>query len=215
MPDYGTNCYNGTGGRCSSGPQPGTIALRAGVRAVYPGIGDLGIFNCRPSSGGGGLSTHGEGRGWDAACNATNPAGLALGNRLAADLVKHYSELGIQRIIWNRKQTDVPNGMGNWRTYGGQSPHVDHLHIETCWKAARDNPLTVEYVKQVLGEEDWFTLATKEELAEVVEAALKDADHLVIQVVKNGAKTRIGIDVVVKELAKRAGIIGPGDVWTP
>lgn len=168
MPEY-ANCIDGTGSRCSGKAQPGTLALREGVRAVYKGIGDLGIYNCRPSSGGGGLSTHGEGRGWDAACNANSQAGLTLGNELAAALIKHHQALGVQRIIWNRRQTDVSHGMGRWRAYGGTSPHTDHLHIELCWKAARDNPLTKSYVVQVLSgaEEDELTDDQAKELHEV------------------------------------------------
>lgn len=168
MPTYG-RCYNGTGSRCSGRAQPGTLALREGVRASFPGIGDLGIYNCRPTRGGGSLSTHGEGRGWDAACNATTASGKALGDRLAAALIKYHHVLGIQRIIWNRRQWDVNSGA--WRAYGGVSPHTDHLHIELCWSAARDKPLTVGYVKQVLSgtQEDWFDMATKEELKKVIE----------------------------------------------
>lgn len=151
MPDYG-NCYNSTGSRCSGGPQPGTVALWKAVVALFPILGTLGIYNCRPSSGGGGLSTHGEGRGWDCRCNAFDPAQKAAGDRLATLLIKYHKQLGVQRIIWNRKQTDVRSGMGTWRAYGGASPHTDHLHIELCWSSARDNPLTETYVKQVLSE---------------------------------------------------------------
>lgn len=175
MPDYG-DCYNSTGTRCSGRAQPGTMALREAVRAIFAGIGDLGIYNCRPSSGGGGLSTHGEGRGWDAACNALSQAGLALGNALAAALIKRYRELGIQRIIWNRRQWDVLTK--TWRAYHGSSPHTDHLHIELCWKAARDKPLTVTYVKAVLsGEEDELTDDERKKLEFVYQAVKRDGPN--------------------------------------
>lgn len=145
------NCYNSTGSRCSGGPQKGTLALRDVVLAIYTLLGSLGIYNCRPSSGGGGLSTHGEGRGWDCRCNAFDAAQKKAGDELAALLVKHHNLLGIQRIIWNRRQTDVRNGMGNWRPYSGQSPHTDHLHIELCWaSAAGPKVLTEKYVWMVL-----------------------------------------------------------------
>lgn len=174
MTDYGS-CYDSTGSRCSGRAQPGTVALSTAVQSQYPGIGSLGVYNCRPSSGGGGLSTHGEGRGWDAACNATSQAGLVLGNKLAGDLVQHYRQLGVQRIIWNRRVTDVPGGMGSWRAYHGSSPHTDHLHIELCWDAARDNPLTVSYVKSVLSgaEEDDLTPEQAKQLKEVWNAVFE------------------------------------------
>lgn len=160
------DCYDSTGNVCSGKAQPGTRALRDGCDDLFPELGDFGIYNCRPSSGGGGLSTHGEGRGWDAACNAMTPEGLALGNRLAALLIKYHEELGIQRIIWNRRQWDVNTKA--WRAYHGQSAHLDHLHIELCWEAARDNPLTVEYVKLVLGQEDWLMALTEKEQEELL-----------------------------------------------
>lgn len=162
MSKYGY-CYSSTGSRCSGRAQPGTIALRAAIRALFPIFGDLGIYNCRPSSGGGGLSTHGEGRGWDCKCNALSGPQLAAGNKLANLLVTLAQELGIQRIIWNRRQWDSRSRI--WRPYHGQSPHIDHLHIELCWAAARDNPLTEEYVQQLIGgevedmkPEDWQRL---------------------------------------------------------
>lgn len=192
--DYGA-CYDSTGSRCSGKPQAGTLALRAGVRAAFPGIGDLGIYNCRPSSGGGGLSTHGEGRGWDAACNANSQAGLVLGNKVAAELISVYSRLGIQRIIWNRRQWDVLNK--RWRAYGGSSPHTDHLHIELCWEAARDDPLTVEYVNQVLGgaEEDELTDAQAKMLKEVWTALYE----------KEGGKLIEHLDIIEKKLDELLG----------
>lgn len=146
-------CYDSTGGTCSGKAQPGAIALRNVVRRLYPGIGDLGIYNCRPTRGGGSLSTHGEGRGWDAKCDANTQK--ALGDRLATDLIEHCAmeELGIQRVIWNRRQWD--SRTRTWRAYSGVSPHRDHLHIELCWESAKK--LTEARVNEILGEEDEMT----------------------------------------------------------
>lgn len=188
------DCYDSTGTVCSGKAQPGTRALRDGCDDLFPELGDYGIFNCRPSSGGGGLSTHGEGRGWDAACNAQTPDGLALGNKLAALLIKHHAELGVQRIIWNRRQWDV--NTKRWRAYHGQSPHLDHLHIELCWEAARDNPLTVEYVKLVLGQEDDMTPEQDARLERVEKAVFKE--------VGGEPKEHLGIiDRMVREIGKK------------
>lgn len=166
-------CYNATGKKCSGKAQPGVVALRKAVRELFPGIGDLGIYNCRATRGGGSLSTHGEGRGWDAKCNATSKSGLALGNRLAAWLVLHAQELGIQRVIWNRRQWDSKTR--TWRKYSGRSPHTDHLHIELCWKSARDQPLTVAFIKTVFsgGEEFVVDKETAAQIRTIVAEEIK------------------------------------------
>lgn len=133
MPEYGW-CYDSTGNKCSGRAQPGARALRAVVDAHYVEIGDLGIYSCRPSSGGGGLSTHGEGRGWDAACNANDPQQKKVGDDLAALLVEKARLIGVQRVIWNRREWDSRER--KWEAYTGDSAHRDHLHIELCWAAA-------------------------------------------------------------------------------
>lgn len=86
----------------------------------------------------------------------------------------------------------------------------DRMHISKLKSEGGDGVLYRTWP----GEEDDLPY-TEEELKGIVEGALKDADHLVIQIVKNGVKTKVGIDVVVKELARKAGLIGPGDTWTP
>lgn len=165
-------CYDSTGSRCSGKPQAGTLALRATIRKLFPGIGDLGIYNCRPTRGGGSLSTHGEGRGWDAACNANTQ--LKLGDKLAATLVINAPQLGIQRVIWNRRQWD--SRAKAWRAYGGVSPHTDHLHIELCWEAARDRPLTEAYIESVLGGEDELTPEQAKKLEQIWTAVYEKRD---------------------------------------
>lgn len=177
--DYG-RCYNSTGSRCTGGPQPGVIALRNVVLRLYVILGSLGIYNCRPVRGGGSLSTHGEGRGWDCRCNAFDAAQRKVGDELARLLVKHARELGIQRIIWNRRQWDILSNA--WRAYGGTSPHTDHLHVELCWaSAAGTHKLTESYVWMVLSEEEQMTpdqeLKLDKALAEIaaLRASLGDA----------------------------------------
>lgn len=187
MTDYGA-CYNSTGSHCSGKAQPGTRALRDAIDDLFPLVGDYGIYNCRPSSGGGGLSTHGEGRGWDCALNANNAEQKALGDKIAALLIKHHRALGIQRIIWNHREWDSQEQ--SWEAYHGTSPHTDHLHIELCWEAARDNPLTVDYVKQVLGEEEDLTDEQAKMLKEVWTALYE----------KEGGKIIEHLDIIEKKL---------------
>lgn len=85
--------------------------------------------------------------------------------------IAHADELGIQSVIHNRRVW----GFGNWteRAYHGPSPHTDHVHIGLNKLAAAT--LTEKKVKATLGgvEEDWFDMATKEDLREVVAEELE------------------------------------------
>lgn len=203
--NYG-RCYSSTGSRCSGKAQPGVLALRNAVLALYPIFGDLGIYNCRPVRGGGKLSTHGEGRGWDCRCNANDTAQRAAGDRLAALLVQLASFLGIQRIIWNRRQWDVLSGA--WRSYGGVSPHTDHLHIELCWEAAAGpNALTLSYVTGILtGEqEDELTPEEKQQLEDSYNALFVWRAPAPGQPLKRYEHLNI-IENMLKALASKAGL---------
>lgn len=171
MPDFGI-CSNSTGSKCSGGPQPGTVALRDVILQLFPKLRSLGIYNCRPVRGGGSLSTHGEGRGWDCGCNAFDSQQLAMGNRIADLLIKNARKLGVQRIIWNHREWNVVRG--TWQAYGCDAPgsskshHTDHLHIELCWKsAAGKDALTRSYV--------WMVLKGEEEMTPAQEAKLDKA----------------------------------------
>lgn len=146
--------YDSTDGRCSGGPQPGAIALRDVVLELFPQLRDVGIYMCRPSSGGGGLSTHGEGRGWDCGLpiRALSPTGYddELGWRLWRLFIALAPLLGIQRVIfhdleWSSNDREV-------QPYSGASRHLDHLHLELC-RAAATGPraLTPEAVADALG----------------------------------------------------------------
>jgi hypothetical protein len=125
-------CYD-SAQKCTGKAQPGTRILRDTMDELVPELGDMGIYNCRNTRGGSTLSLHGEGRAWDCAVSArTN---LALGNKTAQFFVDACQMLGIQRVIWNRRQWD--SRAKAWRKYSGQSPHTDHIHVELCWTAAR------------------------------------------------------------------------------
>lgn len=130
-------CYDSTGNTCSGKAQPGAVALRDTIMASrdFGAVRTMGIYNCRPSSGGGGLSTHGEGRGWDAGFLVSRPVEKAHGDAFAAWLVGHAQDLGIQRVIWNGREWDAREKV--WEAYTGPSPHTDHVHVELCWAAAR------------------------------------------------------------------------------
>lgn len=110
----------------ASGPQPGTVALRDHWRRVT-GLGDLGIFNPRRVRGARAWSVHAEGRAFDGAANAHDPAQKALADRYVAFLIAAAEDLHIQQIIWNRRIWRSGRG---WRAYSGASPHTDHVHVE-------------------------------------------------------------------------------------
>jgi hypothetical protein len=130
--------FNSVGSVCSGSAQPGAVALRDALMPRFQGCFDVGIYNCRGSSAGGSLSTHAEGRAWDAGfpgeCHSN-------GFALATFLIANAAHLGVQRIIWCRKNWGGIDSQGNfkdyWVPYGGPHPHTDHLHIELTWHAAK------------------------------------------------------------------------------
>jgi hypothetical protein len=156
--------YNPVGTRCLGVTQPGAKALMAYTAGpVYmqstgqwPAAKNLGIYNCRDSSGGSGLSTHAEGRSPDVGFpvdRARWPHGHPSGTLLAKALTEHAAveELGIQRVIWAGYEWDSREGERHWEPYSGASDHFDHNHIELTWATARYNPLTVARVAAILG----------------------------------------------------------------
>lgn len=200
MTDFGT-CHNGTGSRCTGGPQPGVVALRNMVMRLFPIFGSLGIYNCRPVRGGGSLSTHGEGRGWDCRCNANIPNEREAGDDLAKLLVQVHKYLGIQRIIWNRRQWDTNTKA--WRAYGGVSPHTDHLHIELCWASASGpKRLTEPYVWLILNGEDEMTPAQEAKLDQALAALGTLSGRVAALEVSLGVPYEKGL-TVQKSLIKR------------
>jgi hypothetical protein len=136
------------GSRCTGVAQPGSTALMAWCLETFgtKGARNYGIYNCRVVAGTTVRSTHGEGRAIDvgfALVNGkANPNGTALANRL----IGKASQLGIQRIIWNRTVWDFRNPGG--RPYTGVSPHYDHIHAEQLWSSART--LTLARIRQIM-----------------------------------------------------------------
>jgi hypothetical protein len=62
------------------------------------------------------------------------------GTLLANFLTEHADYLGIQRVIWNRREWGGVNSAGHfedyWEAYSGDSSHRDHVHWELNWHAA-------------------------------------------------------------------------------
>lgn len=118
---------------CSGGTLPGTDQLYDAILASsrWPNALALGTYNCRTVAGTSTLSVHGNGRALDIGF-AHGPTGE--GEDLAAWLVEHYDELGIQTVIYNRRIWGA--GRPVLRTYRGANPHTDHVHAEQHKRAA-------------------------------------------------------------------------------
>lgn len=135
-------------GPCTNGPQPGARAVMAWWLAGFGGHGavNTGIFNCRVVAGSSVRSLHGEGRACDL---GVRPHDSGYGHDAASLLHANSAELGIQCIIWSRRIWSGSRPHEGFRPYTGTSPHVDHLHVELSWPAART--LTQARIAEILG----------------------------------------------------------------
>lgn len=118
--------------RDSHGPQPGLEQLRAHVMAHYVVTDDLGIYNYRQVRGSRSLSTHAEGRAWDA--RFKDRAELL---RAVAWVEAHVQELQVQEIIdyEGRRRWDSRTG---WRPYSKAGASGATWHVARNWDGARD-----------------------------------------------------------------------------
>lgn len=114
---------------CSGFPRLGTVDLLKYLMLKFPTTFSMGIYNCRDSSGGGGLSIHSCGRAIDLGIPLLNgKANTALGDPVVIFLDKYAQEFGIHGQIWNQVRYDLTTPKG--RVYTGPHPHHDHNHIE-------------------------------------------------------------------------------------
>ena len=120
--------WNG-GASCTGSLTPGAQAL--GELLVTEYGGSFQGYNCRPNTADGSqLSVHGTGRAVD-----FFPPSSAVGDTAAAFLVDQAAALGIQLVIWNRRDWSC---YGGWSSYGGPNPHTDHVHVELTVAASRN-----------------------------------------------------------------------------
>lgn len=148
--------YEPAGPTCSGKAQPGTRLLQASLLAWLQArdvfVVDSGIYNCRTVAGTSTPSLHGEGRAGDVGVRGpggkwpTAPLRIAAVDELVDLMVTQHDALGIQSLIHDRRIWTVGKG---WRTYGGVSPHYDHIHWEHTWAAARG--LTQSTIDRALG----------------------------------------------------------------
>lgn len=174
-----------------------------------PRSGVTGAFNCRKITGGTGYSLHAYGPG----VIFTFWTGVRVTTAVAVDVNWDKNPYG-PRLITDMPRAMVDDicaiktvdGLQVWRWGGYYSNNKDAMHYEIVVSPA-------ELRKGIAGfpgaEEDWFDMATKAELEEVVTEALNTNGRFQIEVTKDGAKKKVGIDTVVLEIAQKVGVIGP------
>ena len=135
------------------GPQRGTANLHQTLLLKYDQSLDFGIFNDRAARGSTAPSVHREGRAGDLGFPGS---GHVQGYAALRVLIDNAQDLGLQRIIWDRRLWDAiwPNG----RVYSGVNLHTDHIHYEQTWLYARQDPLTLVKADALLNPEVEMTL---------------------------------------------------------
>lgn len=118
---------------------PAVAAFAEWVRS-WPGIRSAGTRRSptKPSTAGRRRDMHEEGRAVDAMITAPDtPAGNAAGDALAAFLVENADRLGVQGVIWRRREWYASSSGPAWEEYRGPDPHTSHPHIELSPEASR------------------------------------------------------------------------------
>lgn len=132
---------------CSGGPTPGARALLAAWLEFDPLASSMGIYNCRPVRGSSSLSMHACGRAADLGCPVT-AAGHAAMRRFLSAIAPHARDLGVQFVIFDRRQWSSTRPAGG-SAYGGVHPHRDHAHVEL--NRAASSGLTLATIRSRIG----------------------------------------------------------------
>lgn len=126
--------------QCSGNFTPGAASLSKLVIKTYsPPVTSVGGYSCRKNTADDSISVHGLGRALDIMIDGTTPKGLEVGDRIRNYMINNSTQLGIQRVIWNRHIWSADQD--GWRTYTGPVPHTDHLHVEINIKASQNQNL--------------------------------------------------------------------------
>lgn len=129
------------GVNCAGNATPGARTLRDVLVEAFPQIGSVGIYNCRVIGGTNSMSLHGVGRALDVMIpTESGDADNGAGDPIAAWLIENAETLGLQLIIWDHAIWSTSRAPGSrMRAYGGENPHVDHLHVEVNEAAGFEN----------------------------------------------------------------------------
>lgn len=133
---------------CSGKAQTGTRNLQAAILHRFEYATPLGIYNCRPVSGGVKPSIHSDGRAGDTGFPVEGGRPHWQGYLLVEQLRQNAWDLGVMGIIWNRRRWDWRTPWG--RTYNGPNPHFDHVHWEQEPNLAQT--LSLETARRLIGE---------------------------------------------------------------
>jgi hypothetical protein len=97
--------------------QTGTVALGRAIKTVWP------VW-----------SLHAEGRALDVGCGVDH---LEVGWDCACHLTASHITTGVQRVMWQGHIWSIEHA-GSWRQLAPSAEqHMDHLHVEQRWSAAR------------------------------------------------------------------------------
>jgi hypothetical protein len=128
------------GAHCTGRFTPGAAELGRYLRATFPGVHDVGGYNCRPNTASTRqMSMHGTGRAIDVMIRPVAPgvANSAAGDPVAHWLIRNAADIGVQYIIWNQVSWNGSRRGRKDGRYGGPNPHVDHLHVELTHAGAQ------------------------------------------------------------------------------
>ncbi len=121
------------GANCSGGSTPGARVLRDVIVAAFPQTSGVGVYNCRVIANTNSMSLHGVGRALDIMIPTIDgDADNGSGDPIAAWLMEHAGEFGLQGIIWDHKiwTTSRRPGERLRPLSAGVNQHVDHIHAE-------------------------------------------------------------------------------------
>jgi len=160
-------------GVIGTGPRPGTTRFSQYVMDRW-GTGTYGIFN--PASvAGGGPSLHADGRAFDAALNANDPAQLARGDHLMHWAIANHEKIGLQEILWRGYLWSYQKRHLGLRFGYAQAAHMNHVHLGQDYNAA--NNWTTAWLEGATGGSDDMAQVPQEQWEEVHRAIIGDGDR--------------------------------------
>lgn len=109
-------------------PQPLPSAVKDVLKANFPVIAKVGIYNDRNVAGTTKKSSHAEGRALDIYLSAAKPNERLVGDSLFDTMIESAAQSGIDNVIWNREIWSTAHPQR--RPYKGKSAHRDHIHVE-------------------------------------------------------------------------------------